>query len=81
MSDEPEDLDEGPFERRHPDLHERDLELERKVQATLDKGKRDRADPKYNVLNAAVWHRYAGHLSNRITDLEAYLDPMIELLD
>ena len=81
MSDEPENPEDGPFERRYPDPHERDLELERKVQATLDKGKRDRTDPKYNVLNAAVWHAYAGHLSNRITDLEAYFDPLGDLLD
>ena len=81
MSDEPGNLEDGLFERRYLEPHERDLELERKVQATLDKGKRDRADPKYNVLNAAVWHAYAGHLSNRITDLEAYLLPMSELLD
>jgi hypothetical protein len=80
MSDEPDNLNDKPFERRHLEPHERDLELERKVQATLAKGKRDRADPKYNVLNAAVWYRYAGHVSNRITDLEAYLDPMCDLL-
>ena len=74
MSDEPENLDNEPFERRYPDPHERDPVLEGKVQAVLAKRKRDRDDPEYNRLNA-------GHLSNRITDLEAFLDPLSGLLD
>jgi hypothetical protein len=81
MSDEPGNLDDKPSEWRYPEPQEGDPELERKVQAVLTKKERDSVDPKYNVLNAAVWHAYAGNLSNRITDLEAYFNPMRELLD
>ena len=81
MSDEPGNLDNEPFERRYPVPQERDPDLERKVQALRAKRKRDLADPKYNVLNVAAWHAHAGHLSNRITDLEAYFGPMRDLLD
>ena len=45
MSDEPGNQDDGPFERRYPDRHERDPELERKVQAVLAKRKPTTPEP------------------------------------
>ena len=58
-----------------------DPETERRVRALLDKRERDRLDPAYNRLNVVVWHTFAGHLSNRIIDLEAYFRPLGALLD
>ena len=81
MCGEPMQPDDEQFERRHLGTTASDPELGRKLEALRAKAKRDRADPKYNVLNAAVWHAYAGHLANRIVDLEAYFGPLSNLLD
>lgn len=56
-----------------------DVQIAIACEALSAKHKRDLADPSYNRLNVVQWHALAGHLSNRITDFEAYYEPIRKL--